>query len=482
MDEKARGAAREAWAVSLFLLVFLTFNVVTATSYPFPHLDECVQAEPAINYIHGYGFGIRFDEILGMYSFLLVPWMKLFGASLQSIRSADIVSMTAAFFVLWSAVKRLKIIPLAFWRLFLLILLATEYGMIVVYRNGRYDGFGALLMTVVLWLMSIKGKRTRLFCLFVVCLLVPWAGMQYMPVLFTSRVFLFYMFRWRFWIEIAVSFLASVLGGAAFFIVAAANGRLSTLLKFITGQKIGVNVISDWIHNGQLILYNYIPADFSLPFLFAATAIVFVHLLRQKRLDLHSGEFLGILFDVLLAIIMLTVAKLPTYYSYMVVIPFAVALCSGLALSEPGKLRNAALILCFLSAAAGAGLHAAAYIGNYRDRDYSHLEQFVDQTVHADDIAYVDIRGYLAVRQRAQDAYFPETEERIIPLMSQQQKDSITVLLIPSSELEYTTNGLGGQWQDTGQALAPIGRNIFGNRRVGLVTFRPIDLTVYRRR
>ena len=481
MDEKVQ-RVREIWVVSLFLLAFLIFNVVTATSYPFPHLDESLQAEPAINYIHGQGFGIRFDEILGMWSFLLVPWMKLFGSSLRSIRSADIVSMTAAFLVLWSAVKRIEIIPLAFWRVFLLILLATEYGMIVDYRYGRYDGFGALLMTVVLWLMSIKGKRTRLFCLFVVCLFVPWAGLQFMPVLFTAGVFLFLIFRWRFWMEIAVSFLASVLGVVAFFIVAAANGRLSTLLKFIRGQRIGINVISDWIHHGQLILYNQIPADFSLPFLLAATAILFVHLLRQKKINLHSGIFLGILFAVLLSIMMVTVAKLPTYYSYMIVIPIAVALCSGLALCEPGKLRNAVLILCSLSAAAGAGLHAAAYIGNYQDRDYSHLEQFVDQTVHADDIAYVDITGYLAVRQRARDAYLPEAEGPIIPLMSQQQKDSITVLLRPPSQLEYTTNGLGGQWQETGQMIAPTRRNLFGRRRVGIVTFRPIDLTVYRRR
>jgi hypothetical protein len=179
---------------------------------------------------------------------------------------------------------------------------------------------------------------------------------------------------------------------------------------------------------------------------------------------------------------MLTVAKLPTYYSYMIVIPAAVALCSGLAQCEPGTSRNAALILCALSVAAGAGLHAAAYIGDYQDRDYSHLEQFVDQTVRRDDIAYVDTPGYLAVRQRARDAYLPEAEGPIIPLLSQQQKDAITVLLIPSSISESTINGLGGQWHETGQKIAPIGRNIFGNRRMGLVTFRPINLTVYRRR
>ena len=480
MDEKIE-RVREVWAVSLFLLAFLIFNVVTATSYPFPHLDEVVQAEPAINYIHGQGFGIRFDEILAMYCFLLVPWMKLFGSSLQSIRSADIVSMTAAFLVLWSAVKRFKIIPLAFWRVFLLILLATEYGMIVVYRNGRYDGFGALLMTVVFWLMSIQDKRTRLFCLFVVCLLVPWAGLQYMPVLFTAGVCLFLIFRWRFWMEIAVSFLASALGGVAFFIVVAANGRLLTLLKFISGQNIGARVLSNWMH-GQIFLYNYLPVDFSFPFLFAAAAILFVRLLREKKMNLHSGIFFGILFDILLIIIMLTVAKFPTYYSYLIAIPIAVALCSGLALCKPGKLRNTALILCALSAATGAGLHLAAYVGNYQDRDYSHLEQFVDQTVHADDIAYVDETGYLAVRQRARDAYFPTTEGPIIPLMSQEQKDSITVLLIRSSAVKYTTNGLGGQWQETGQRIAPTGRNIFGYRRVGLLTLSPIDLTVYRRR
>jgi hypothetical protein len=472
----------EVWVVSLFLLIFLIFNVFTAASYPFSHLDECLQAEPAINYIHGLGFGVRFDEILGMYSFLLVPWMKLFGSSLQSIRSADIASMTAALFVLWSAVKRIKIIPLPFWRIFLLILLATEYGMIAVYRNGRYDGFGALLMAVVLWLMSIESRRTRSFCLFGVCLLVPWAGMQFVPVLFTAGVILLLFFRGRFWIEIVVSFLASVLGVAAFFGVAAANGRLSTLLKFISVQRTGLNVISYWIHHGQLILYNYVPADFSLPFLFAAAAILLVHLLRQKKINLHSGIVVGIIFDVLLTIIMLTFAKLPTYYSYMIVLPIAIALCSGLALCEPGKLRSAALMLCTLSVVAGVGLHAAAYVGNSQDRNYSRLEQFVDQTVHADDIAFVDTRGYLAVRQRARDAYFPETEGPIIPLMSLQQKDSITVLLIPSSAFQSAADGLGGQWQETGQEIVPTGRNAFGNRRLGLLTFSPTDLTVYRRR
>ena len=179
---------------------------------------RCLQAEPAINYIHGQGFGIRFDEILGMYSFLLVPWMKLFGSSLQSIRSADIISMTAAFFVLWSAVKRLNIIPLAFWRVFLLILLATEYGMIVVYRNGRYDGFGALVYDGLVLVDLDRNASER------VCFVSPWSACSFLGrecslcrCCLQPESFLFLIFRWRFWMEIAVSFLASVLGGCRLF-------------------------------------------------------------------------------------------------------------------------------------------------------------------------------------------------------------------------------------------------------------------------
>jgi len=475
-------AATELWLVSLFLLAFLVFNVLTATSYPFPQLDECLQALPAINYVHGLGFRIRFDEILGMYSFLLVPWMELFGTSLQSIRSADIVSATAALLVLWSAVKRFKIIPSAFWRIFLLILLSTEYGMIVAYRNGRYDGFGALVLTVLLWLMSIERRQTRLSSLFVVCLFVPWVGLQFMPVLFTGGVFLFLIFRWRYWMEIVVSFLASAVGTIAFFIIADANGRLPGLLKFISVQRTGLDVIADWTRHGHLVLYNYIPVDFSFPFLFGAATILFVHLLRRRKITLHSPIWYGILFDVLLSMTMLTVAKLPTYYSYMIDIPIAVAVCCGLALCDPGKMRNVVLTLCVLSAAAGAGLHTAAYLGNYPDRDYSHFEHFVHQVVRPDDIAYVDYTGYLAVRERAQDAYLPYTDWHVIPLMSAEQKDSITILLMAPAEVKSTTQDLGGQWYPTGQAFVPTGRNIFGYRRVGVLTWPPIDLTVYRRR
>ena len=141
-----------------------------------------------VNFVHGKGFEVRFSEILAMYSFLLVPWIKLFGASLRSIRSANMTCTTTALLVLWSAVKRLgPFIPQALWRLLLLCLLAAEFGMIFVYRTGRYDGFGCLLMSALILMMSIRAKPGRLFALFFVCLFLPWAGPRHLVSLFAAR-------------------------------------------------------------------------------------------------------------------------------------------------------------------------------------------------------------------------------------------------------------------------------------------------------
>ncbi len=69
-------AVNECQLVLVLLFLFLSFNVITATSYPFPNVDEAMIAEPAINFLRGIGFRIRFSEIVVLYPFLLVPWLK----------------------------------------------------------------------------------------------------------------------------------------------------------------------------------------------------------------------------------------------------------------------------------------------------------------------------------------------------------------------------------------------------------------------
>jgi hypothetical protein len=394
--------------------------------------------------------------------------------------------MTAALFVLWSAIKRLKIVTGASWRLLLLALIATDFGVIYSYRSGRYDGFGVLLMAAAVWMMSIESKRSRVFFLFLVCLLVPWAGPQYMPVLFTAGLVLLLLFRSRYAVEVAASFVASAVGGVLFLAALSVTGRLGRFLTFVGPQKRSAEFFRSLAGHGQVIHHNYIPKDWSVPFLFAAAFILFVSLRRQRQAVRNSALSYGILFTILLTGILLLVAKFPTYYSYMVVVPLGVSICSGLSLCEAGKMRTAVLLLCVLSMLAGAGLDAVAYAHNRRDHDYARLESFVDQSVRADDIAYVEDQAYLAARQRARDVYYPISvpgpfDGNIFPLMSQEQKKSITVLIVRPTSAGDAIKSFGGSWFETGQELVPTGHGIFGSRNLGLVTQTLDDLRVFRR-
>jgi hypothetical protein len=472
---------REYWFVAVFLGLFLLFNICTATAYPFPDIDECMIAEPAINFIHGKGFGVRFSEILAMYSFLLVPWIKLFGASLRSLRSANIICATTALLVLWSAVKRLALIPQAIWRLVLLCVLAAEFGMIFAYRTGRYDGFGCLLMSVVILAMSIPSKRERLSALFFVCLFLPWAGPQYLVALFAAGVVLCILFQLRYWMEIAASFLASVLGAIGFVWGVYISGRLRDYRDFLSIQQRGGTFFSELVKHGRLVHHNFLPKDFSLPFLIAGALIMFVSLRKRRSTLQYSAVCFGMLYCALLSAILISIAKFPTYYSYLIAIPISVAVISALAVSEFGRAKLVTAALCLVSALAGAGANAVAYASDARDHDYRLIEGFVAESVRGTDVAYVDAQVYIPARRLAQDAYFPNPDLQIISKMSQKQRDSITLLVIQPSWIRDTTQLLGGNWQETGQELRPSAHSVFGANSAGFISWTLRDLRVLRR-
>jgi hypothetical protein len=65
--------------------------------------------------------------------------------------------------------------------------------------------------------------------------------------------------------------------------------------------------------------------------------------------------------------------------------------------------------------------------------------------------------------------------------MSQEQKESITVLIVRPTSADDAIKSFGGSWFETGQELVPTGRGIFGNRNLGLVTQTLDDLLVFRR-
>jgi hypothetical protein len=282
-------------------------------------------------------------------------------------------------------------------------------------------------------------------------------------------------------VEIAVSFLASGLGAIGFLAAVDLSGRLARYRDFLSIQQRGGTVFEELIVHGRLINHNFLPKDFSLPFLLLAAAVAWLSLARTRPKPQYWALCFGILFCFVLSASLISIAKFPTYYSYLVVMPLSVAVIAGLSVLSSKSIKYACLALCLGSAFAGAGLNAISYASDARDHQYAMIEGFVNQSLRSDDVVYVDSEAYLPARQRTVDAYFPNPDLDVISKMSQKQKSSITVLMIQPSWIPDAARILGGRWQETGQELVPTGDSVFGRDGLGFISWSLKDLRVLRR-
>jgi hypothetical protein len=480
------GMAEKKWVenvelrlVGLFVLVFWLFNVLTATRYPFGFQDEAMFATPAIHYLRGDGFRIPFSEMDSLYCFLLVPWIKLFGHSLRSIRAAEITCVSIAFVILWSAVKRLRLVELAFARLLLLVLLSTEFGVILSYRVGRYDGMGFLILASTLWAMSIVSLKVRLAILFVLYMFVPWAGLQFLPMQFTIALVTVILFRFQYWREIAVSFVASGIGTIGFFVGLWQTGRLSVFMQLVHVQQRGF--IGNVFH-GRFEHHNAIPANYSLICVFSAAVVLLMACRNSESGRVYLTLRYGVLFTICLALILISTTKFPTYYTYMVTIPLMIGICAGLSVCENKRSLVTAGILCAMSSIVGVGVHLFVYSVDAHDRDYSRVVQFVDQTIRPGDVVFCDPAAYLAAVSNASELYMPISDWDIMERMSEEQRKSVNVLLIRPAWVKQAIQGLGGNWKATGEQLLPSGHILFdGKPNLGYLSIPDNHLLIFRR-
>ncbi len=395
------------------------------------------------------------------------------------MRTLEITCVTAAFFILWSAVRRLRLVEKPIARVMMLLLLSTEFGVIVAYRTGRYDGMGFLILASTLWAMSITSTSNGIVFLFVLYLFVPWVGLQYLPLKFTIALVTVLLFQLRYWKEIAVSFVASGIGGLAFLAGLWFSGRLPGFMKLVHVQRRGF--ISNLFH-GRFDHHNAIPADYSLLFVFVAAVVLLAACRQPEFYRAYLTLRYAVIFTLCLAIVLISTSKFPTYYIYMVAIPLLIGICSGLSVCKNSRSRIAAATLCALSSIVGVGTHLIAYSVDHQDRDFRQVVLFVDQTIRPDDVVFSDEASYLAVVGPARQAYMPLADWDIIELMSDEQKNSVNVLLVRQDWLNKAIREFGGQWSATGQELVPSGHILLdGKEALGFLSIPDNHLMVFRR-
>ncbi len=480
------GGEQQEWVwVVLFLLLFLLVNVITADRYPFPFLDEVFYTDPAVNYLTGHGFT---TTVLGLdspifyfyngpaHSALLIPWLQVFGISMRSVRSINFAYMAIAVVLIWSAAKRIPVVFSTRMRLLLVSMLVCDYSIIFSYRCGRYDCLGMLVVAFAFWSFSLASTPLRLTALSIVGAASPWIGLQLLPLEAVLAGTLLVFTLSRYWREIFAFFTGVATGGLGLLGFFASHGVLRYFFEFLNSQSKGIGFFGSLLH-GEFRHSNMLPKDFSLPLVACAIVLLAFASYRRHSLRLHSLLTYGLISSVVLALTLIAVGKFPTYYGWMIYIPLAICVCGSLDLAPPTTGRRYATALCVVASIVGVSLHVLACARDWKDRDYSKVQQFVNANVRPDDWAYVSPQAYFPAKLTGATTLFwdPGT------WMSPDQKDRVTVCVIDPKKL-WVLKVLGGTWYNTGPDLIPVHTGLFGSEdRWGFLSLPNYRLSVYRR-
>jgi hypothetical protein len=471
--------------VALIIFLFLLVNVFTAERYPYPFFDEVIYTDPAVNYVTGHGFTAAVpgedSPVFYFYngpahSALLIPWLKIFGISMRSVRSINFVYMALTVLLIWSAVKRIGLVLSTRWRFLLISMLMCDYSIICSYRCGRYDCLGMLIVAFAFWSFSLRSTPLRLTALAIAGAASPWVGLQLLPLEAILGITILAFTLLRYWREIGVFAVGIVAGTFGLVRFLARHDVLEYFLKFVHSPTKGFWFVGGLLQ-GEFRHSNTLPKDFSLPLLLGSALLLAVVLYGNRSLRLRSLLMYGLVFVPLLGFTLVLVAHFPTYYGWMMYIPLAVCVCGSLGRDVPASVRTLAVSLCVLASTVGVGLHVLACVGDWKDRDYSKVQQFVTLNIRSDDRAYIDPQAYYPAKLTGAATFFWDPEGR----MSSTQKSRLTVCVI-GPERVGLLNDLGGSWYSTGQELIPAHTGLFGrNMKWGFLSLPNYRLSVFRR-
>jgi hypothetical protein len=477
---------KKEWAwLGLILLLFVLVNVLTADRYPFLFLDEVFYTDPAVNYLTGHGFTAavpgKDSPVFYFYngpahSALLIPWLKVFGISMRSVRSINFVYMAMTVLLIWSAAKRIGLVRSTRWRLLLVSMLICDYAIICSYRGGRYDCLGMLVVAFAFWSFSFESMPLRLTALAIAGAASPWVGLQLLPLEAALGCTLLMFTLFRVWREIVAFFFGVVAGSLGLIRLFTDRGVLQYFLGFLHSQSKGLGFVAGALQ-GEFRHSNVLPKDFSLPLVLGSALLLAVALYGSRSLRFRSPLMYGLIFVPLFGVTLILVAKFPTYYGWMTFAPLAICVCGSLDLDLPTRIRRLAVGLCVLASIVGVGLHVLACARDWKDRNYSKLQQFVASSIRPDDLVYVDPQAYYPAKLTGAATFFWDPGSR----MSSAEKSRLTVCVIGPGKT-WLLKELGGAWYSTGEEMIPAHTGLFGSSDTwGFLSLPNYRLSVYRR-
>jgi hypothetical protein len=467
-SESASSGAEWIWILGS-LLIWLLLNLWTGSRSPPVWNDEVMFTDPAANAFFGRGFTSTAWPFSGshqlwitnapLHTWLLVPWIHLWGFSITSVRSLNYVFWAGASLLVWIGVRRSGLVRGAGWRLLLIVLILCENGMAFSYRSGRYDSIGVLLCSALGAAASMAPGRARSATLVFCAFWIPFAGLQLLAFLALGFAVIFTLGGKRTLRLLVPTGIGLILGGLGLAATLKALGGWDDLRKFATSYTAPAEPGNRFTQAFLDTLSSFGGRDPSLPLILVALLLVWISGRRREAWDLLTGNrIIPIMLLIALAVPleMGIIGHFPVYYSWMTALPLLIGTLALFSqISRPPWLRVVAINLLLAAGAIGLPLRLLLTFHEWRQRDYARVETYVRDHIQPGEKIGADVEIFYALQDRGAVGYYPLH----LPAMSPAEKAQIHVLLVSPPNFSQFQEQLGGQWEKVDSwGESPAGR------------------------
>jgi hypothetical protein len=468
---------RHESAIVFFVLgLFLAFNVATAPFSPDAWNDEVSYSEPAATlaatgYLASHAWSTQGEPVwtgnAPLHQLLLAGFIKIFGFSSRTVRGVNMLYYTIAVLFIYQIVRKYNLVRQAKLRLLLVAVLLAGTGLVALYRNGRYDAIGALLVILWAWFSLASGKKPLFLAgTFLVAILMPTASLSIAPFLVVSGLTAFCLWRWKSLYALGVTGIGCLVGMGIMQVVYSHFGVPHIFHKIMKSS------------GGRDVAGDFILSVFKNPSYIAAVAagclLIFPLWLRPSREDLLPKKIALALFSVAVIVpfFMGVVAKYHLYYTWMAIIPGTI--CAFMVLefqSVPKSIRTLALALVLVATLPGFPRRCIRVAGSWAQNRPQQIANAVRKDVSASDIAFVDERSvmvYYGLLPSVRESYWFSVPS------DERAKAAVNVVFWPEAAREKEIHDLfGGEWRQTGHwKFAPEKLNLFSDPPVQFAVYR----------
>jgi hypothetical protein len=314
--------------------------------------------------------------------------------------------------------------------------------------------------------------------LFIISVLVPWAGLQFIPFLFLLICILFLFDRNEFLKTAIATGSGSFLGGVLLIGLYSYNNVLDDFLDSIvphtgTGDQTFLK-LDQLVHiYGQD--YSYIAL------VFIVLAFYFYKITRKKGLGFLSTFKYCFIIAVICPVFLHFSGKYPLYYTWMAYVPLCVGFLGELSRHNLEKFQQILVgitILCI--SAIGLPARTAVTAIQWEQRSYETVNELVSKSIISTDTVLTSYQGYYAAKNNSSEVLLPTLIFNSYTRIDSSEAvnfNSINKIIAEPGQLKKFKNKFNGNWRK----IEETEKMIKSNSIFGIKLAKPYSLKVYKR-